>query len=240
MKIYSLILFFSGLICSVSYSQNYITVEYAYYSDGTTNLYELVTDGKHSQWTLTKSEEAANIGLSEKDMFFYKNMLDSTIYFQDNVFNKVFQVKDTLFKMTWKLTGISKLLIEYECYEATTEFRGRTYSAYFTTDLNYSDGPWKFNGLPGLILEVKSDDNLFHYVARKVSKSNGFKDFVDLKKMNFISWSDFCINHIKAYDNLIKQAKTSRGLSSDTKITLKEIRKEIIYPKIQIGDGFTF
>lgn len=240
MKKYFLILFFLSIICSVSYSQNYITIEYSYYSDGTTKLYELVTNGKHSKWSLTKSDEVPNIGLSEKDMFFYKSILDSTIYFQDNVFNKVFQVKDSLFKMTWKLTGISKLLIEQECYEATTEFRGRKYIAYFTTNFNYSDGPWKFNGLPGLILEVKSDDKLFHYVAKSIIKSNAFKDSVDFKKMDFISWGDFCANYIKAYDNFIKQAKTSQGLSSDAKITLKEIREEIIYPKIQLGDGFTF
>lgn len=50
------------------------------------------------------------------------------------------------------------VILGYTCKMATTVFRGRTYTAWYTPKIPISDGPYKFAGLPGLILQVGSND----------------------------------------------------------------------------------
>ena len=52
-------------------------------------------------------------------------------------------------------------MASYSCQKATLNFRGRDYVACFTTDVPISDGPWKFTGLPGLILKIEDTGGLF-------------------------------------------------------------------------------
>ncbi len=54
-------------------------------------------------------------------------------------------------------------IIGYECQEATTEFAGRTYKASFTTELPLPYGPYKFGGLPGLILRIQDNEGQYQW-----------------------------------------------------------------------------
>lgn len=65
----------------------------------------------------------------------------------------------------WELTEDTDTIFNYTCYEAITHFRGRTYHAWFTLDIPISEGPWKFFGLPGLILRVEDEESLFSFTA---------------------------------------------------------------------------
>ncbi|PWN07075.1 GLPGLI family protein [Rhodohalobacter mucosus] len=58
----------------------------------------------------------------------------------------------------WSLTDESKIIMDYKAYKAETAFRGRSYTAWYTPEININAGPWKFNGLPGLILEVTDSE----------------------------------------------------------------------------------
>lgn len=54
----------------------------------------------------------------------------------------------------WNVTAEQRKIGSFNCQKATTRFRGRNYTAWFTMDIPISNGPWKLQGLPGLILEA--------------------------------------------------------------------------------------
>ncbi len=55
----------------------------------------------------------------------------------------------------WKLCpDSSSAILGYKCSLATTYFKGRKWSAWYTEDIPLEDGPWKLGGLPGLILKA--------------------------------------------------------------------------------------
>lgn len=73
----------------------------------------------------------------------------------------------------WKIDSKTQIIAGYLCQKATCDFRGRSYTAWFAVDIPISNGPWKFGGLPGLILKVYDDKE--EYVFECVSIEN-FKE----------------------------------------------------------------
>jgi GLPGLI family protein len=63
---------------------------------------------------------------------------------------------------TWVIAPTTATVAGYACQRATTTFGGRTWEAWFTRAVPISDGPYKFYGLPGLIVKVA--DTRVHFV----------------------------------------------------------------------------
>jgi len=63
-------------------------------------------------------------------------------------------VEETMPVMNWKMSVDTATINGLPCQKATTHFKGRDYTAWFCPDLPYRAGPWKLNGLPGLIVEA--------------------------------------------------------------------------------------
>ncbi|GHT20613.1 hypothetical protein AGMMS4957_08060 [Bacteroidia bacterium] len=59
----------------------------------------------------------------------------------------------------WQIQEDTRMIASYLCQRATCSFRGKNYTAWFSPDIPISNGPWKFGGLPGLILKVYDDRN---------------------------------------------------------------------------------
>ncbi|MFC0344157.1 GLPGLI family protein [Epilithonimonas hispanica] len=74
-------------------------------------------------------------------------------------------------ELNWKLTNEFSKILNYNVQKATTEFGGRKWTAWFTKDIPIQDGPYKFKGLPGLILKIE-DSNKSHVWELKGIRSN--------------------------------------------------------------------
>ncbi len=61
--------------------------------------------------------------------------------------------EEPLHQMEWRLGDETKEVLGSECRKATCRWRGRDWTAWYS-ELPYSDGPWMFGGLPGLIMEL--------------------------------------------------------------------------------------
>lgn len=95
----------------------------------------------------------------------FKDKLSSKITVIDYVASgrDKFRYEDDLGTLPWKITNVTDTILTYSCQKATLHFRGRDYTAWFAADVPVSDGPWKFSGLPGLILKVSDDKQLFSF-----------------------------------------------------------------------------
>ncbi len=54
----------------------------------------------------------------------------------------------------WKLLNESKKIGVFLCNKAIATYRGREYTAWYTNEIPVPYGPWKLQGLPGLIIEA--------------------------------------------------------------------------------------
>lgn len=91
-----------------------------------------------------------------------------------NAIGDRFKYEDETGVLPWQMSSITDTVSSYSCQKATLNFRGRDYVAWFTTDIPVSDGPWKFSGLPGLILKIEDTQGLF------VFKLIGLQQFLPL------------------------------------------------------------
>ena len=58
-------------------------------------------------------------------------------------------------KINWKISSEKEKIGEWNAQKAETDFAGRHWTAWFSTDIPIQDGPYKFQGLPGLIVKIE-------------------------------------------------------------------------------------
>ena len=80
--------------------------------------------------------------------------------------------------INWKLTNEKKMISGYNCQKAVGDFGGRTFEAWFAPDLPYAFGPWKLNGLPGLILSATDTKNEISFVCKEITKNSDAEELV--------------------------------------------------------------
>lgn len=94
--------------------------------------------------------------------------------------------------LNWKMSSETTKIGEYKVQKATTDFAGRKWTAWFTTDLPYQDGPYKFGGLPGLIVKVEDDkgeysfDLMKNYKIAELVTLNQFGNTIKVKRADYL------------------------------------------------------
>jgi GLPGLI family protein len=79
---------------------------------------------------------------------------------------------DSLFKRKWRITESSRKIAGYTCRKAVWQADDSTrIYAWFSYDILPSTGPESFNGLPGTILGLATEDGGVVYFAKKVEFS---------------------------------------------------------------------
>ncbi|UQB69020.1 GLPGLI family protein [Epilithonimonas zeae] len=116
-------------------------------------------------------------------------------------------------KMDWKLENETKPSGQYTLQKATTNFGGRQWIAWFCKDVNISEGPYKFRGLPGLIFEINdSKDNfIFKLIkSQKIEKTFDTSDFMEAfagKKPLNLKISDMHKMMLQFYNDPMKELR---------------------------------
>lgn len=73
-------------------------------------------------------------------------------------------------KIDWKILPEKMKIGEFEAQKAISYFAGRKWMAWFSTELPFQDGPYKFHGLPGLIIKLEDESKTHQYELKAVNK----------------------------------------------------------------------
>lgn len=98
------------------------------------------------------------------------------VNFSERMLNSVFGYNEEP-KFNWKISNDKQKIGEYEAQKATTEFGGRKWTAWFTESIPFPDGPYKFSGLPGLIVKIEDAEKNFSWL---LTANKPLKEFEEL------------------------------------------------------------
>ncbi|HCN52175.1 MAG TPA: hypothetical protein DIT10_24370 [Chryseobacterium sp.] len=85
-------------------------------------------------------------------------------------------------KINWQVENTRKKINGFDCQKAIADYGNKKITAWFTSEIPISEGPYTFKGLPGLVLEAYDDKEYFHF------KLSGIKKGVEMPVGN-IPWS---------------------------------------------------
>ena len=154
---------------------------------------------------LRKSVDANNIAIPTStsargsiSMDFYRNYPTGKSTYLDKVIREKFRIIEPLEQPQWDIIADStKQILDYHCQMARCKFKGRTWTAWFTTDIPLDNGPWKLCGLPGLILRAydAKQQYIFNCVGMKQAKegenitySSDFDKYAALTMKEFVDY----------------------------------------------------
>jgi GLPGLI family protein len=127
---------------------------------------------------------------------------------------KFYSIVEKKPKISWSILKDKKKIGKFNCKKATTTFRGRTYTAWYSEEIPISSGPWKFSGLPGLILSIEDKEGVYKWTANKITYPYKGKE-IDIKEISkeivknkSISYKDFDKIRIQAIKNKIETIKS--------------------------------
>lgn len=113
----------------------------------------------------------------------FKNHPQGKITSTEPIVTDYYKYEEPITLFDWTITNETKTVSGYRCQKATTTFSGRSYVAWFTNEIPIPDGPYKFNGLPGLIVQINDSKNHYKYKLTRFKKVTGE---IGINKKNYI------------------------------------------------------
>lgn len=159
------------------------------------------------------------------DMDHQENLVVSKeeIDFSNSVLNSEIGYKESN-ALEWQLHNDFKEINGIKSQKATTAKYGRNWIAYFASVYPFPFGPYKFNGLPGLIMQISDENDEFVYTAKIIQKYNSPTDLFRHKKTKYLSKE----NYLKVAEN-VKKDMTFGGriaMSPDDLRSLQKMQEE--------------
>lgn len=100
-------------------------------------------------------------------------------------------------KPSWKISSEKQKIGSWNAQKAETDFGGRHWIAWFTTEIPIQDGPYKFHGLPGLIVKLEDETRSHSFTLQAVKK-------LDQIHGDIFGAKEIPVN-LKQYNKLVKE-----------------------------------
>ncbi len=178
-----------------------------------------------------KATKKYNSGLSLSNSLILKRKNNSftneNFVFADTDYYKY----STTDKIEWNILPETKIQNNYKLQKATTNFGGRNWIAWFSKDVPINQGPFKFQGLPGLIFQIEDDKNYFNFNLIEIKMMNYEYDTSRIIDSNFgkkaivISLEKYNEILLNSYNNPYSEIRTKLERRED--YTFSAYGKEI-------------
>ena len=90
---------------------------------------------------------------------YYQYPNEQKLLTKDQLLMNDYAIVGSMPAIDWKINGDTATFGGLHCQGATCHFKGRDYTAWFCPDLPVHTGPWKLNGLPGVIVDARDAKN---------------------------------------------------------------------------------
>ena len=117
--------------------------------------------------------------------FYIASLEKNELLSQKKVAVKPYIVREEIPQIKWTLFEESKKIGNFTCQKAQGNFRGRSYIAWFTSEIPINLAPWKLNGLPGAILEFYDTTRQIYSIAVNIELNNKININDEIEKAIF-------------------------------------------------------
>lgn len=90
---------------------------------------------------------------------YYQYPNEQKLLTKDQLMVNDYAIEGPMPVIDWKIGGDTATFGGLHCQKATGHFKGRDYTVWFCPDLPVHIGPWKLNGLPGVIVDARDTKN---------------------------------------------------------------------------------
>ncbi|CAI8810486.1 GLPGLI family protein [Chryseobacterium sp. IT-36CA2] len=178
-----------------------------------------------------------------------KKYPDYSVSFSENIGNTSYKMLEDQ-KPEWKILPEKQKIGEYNTQKATTNYGGRSWVAWFSTDIPFQDGPYKFYGLPGLIIKIEdtTGSHIMTLIGNKKTEAASQEDIqipglttiglggkeIEISKKQFKkAWKDYLLDPTKDMKQTMStlpagavvQMKNQDGKSIDVNELYRSIEK---------------
>lgn len=200
----------------------------AYLEASELNSYYVTYFKNQDDKVISQDNSELVLQLGSNPQIIHINLMDSLLQATKKFRGTEYKISEKIPQIKWEITNETKFINEYLCSKATCDFRGRSYVAWFTEDIPIRFGPYKFNGLPGLIIEIYDITNRFHWVVSEIKTR---KDSFILERTMEEKSSEFIdidlIEFVKLTENRDKEIKTRLPRGVEAQVNYRSNRNGI-------------
>lgn len=119
------------------------------------------------------------LGSLKKSMFTEGIVIDrqtgkETIQRTAGKLTQKYQYEEDCPELKWEILEGDTIIAGYHCSKARTSLFGRDYIAWYAPEVNMPYGPYKFNGLPGLVFSVTDTEGNFEFTISGLEQAGTY------------------------------------------------------------------
>ncbi|REC39884.1 GLPGLI family protein [Chryseobacterium sp. 5_R23647] len=142
-----------------------------------------ISDSIHQDRVQKKMRDFTGIDYGLVSYVVEKSYPDFKINFFNNLDMNKYKVSDNRV-MNWKILAEKEKIGEFNAQKASLYFAGRIWTAWFVSDIPIQDGPYKFHGLPGLIIKIEDKTKSHSFVLKEIKKLTSDQEWVSDSEKN--------------------------------------------------------